>query len=149
MVTLLAALHRAEVTSTNAPSRSSRCAGEDAEFLRSRRGPGGALPGAPAEAVRACHAGVQRHRPGQAHGCTFARSAACRLHGGTVRRGEPPGDRLRFRVWLPYRAAAPSVQERQPCPRARPIVPRVRSHGGEMTRMAGLIEAQLRAEGSR
>ena len=92
---------------------------------------------------------VARHQGGTGLGLSLVRRFA-ELHGGTVGVASRPGAGSRFCVWLPYRAASPTVQELRSVPvgtaPSLPGVPLALVIEDD-NRIAELIAAQLRAEG--
>ena len=92
---------------------------------------------------------VARRQGGTGLGLSLVRRLA-ELHGGTVGVASRPGAGSRFCVWLPYREAAPAVQEGRTAPEgtapSAPAVPLALVIEDD-DRMAELIAAQLRAEG--
>ena len=92
---------------------------------------------------------VARRQGGTGLGLSLVRCLA-ELHGGTVGVASRLGAGSRFCVWLPYRAAAPAVQESQTMPEgtapSAPAVPLALVVEDDDS-IAELITAQLRAEG--
>jgi CheY-like chemotaxis protein len=90
-----------------------------------------------------------RRQEGTGLGLSLVRRLA-ELHGGTVGVASRPGAGSRFCVWLPYRAAAPAVQEGRSTPEVTappvPTMPLALVIEDD-DRIADLIAAQLHAEG--
>jgi CheY-like chemotaxis protein len=91
---------------------------------------------------------LARRQGGTGLGLSLVRRLA-ELHGGTVAVASRPGVGSRFRVWLPYRAAAPGMRAEAAAPKDAESAP-----GAPLAlvieddeRMAGLIAEHLSAEG--
>ena len=128
--------------------------GEDREFLAitvEDTGVGIAAEHLPKlfEAFVQVDSSLARSEAGTGLGLALVRRLA-ELHGGTVGVASRPGAGSRFRVWLPYREAAPAVQgpgpAREGTALSAPAVPLALVIEDD-DRIAELIMAQLRAEG--